>query len=117
MYFIFHIYVLSILELGFSSFTLSMPGLYTYIYIYIYVYICIFMYIYACMYTYVYIQCLFIYFERDRAQLGEGQRERERERRRERILSRLCALTTDPNTRLNLTAVRSRPELKLRVNA
>ena len=41
---------------------------------------------------------LFVYFERARAQVGEGQREGERN------LSRLHAVSAEPNVRLRLTS-------------
>ena len=40
---------------------------------------------------------MFIYFERDRLRVGEGQRER----KRERIPSRPCAVSTEPDVGLD----------------
>ena len=51
---------------------------------------------------------LFIYFERKR------EMEEQKERGRERIPSRLCAVSADPDTGVNLTTMRLEPKSKAR---
>ena len=72
--------------------------------------LCTIFYIY--IFFYLFLKCLFI-FERERewVQAGEGQRERWRER----IPSRLHAVSMEPDMGLDVTTVRSWPELKSRV--
>ena len=65
---------------------------------------------------FIYFKCLFIYFERERERksVSKPAGERQRESERERIQSRLLAVSAGPHLGLDLTTVRSWPELKSR---